>query len=433
MSESESLLAPPPPTPPRASRRWMRAFFPIWGGQVFSLLGSHVAQFALVWWLTEATGSATVLATASLVAFLPSVLLGPLVGVYVDRWSRRWVMVVADSAVALVSLWLGGLFWMGVMQPWHIYVAMFLRSVGGTFHWPAMQASTALMVPERHLTRVSGFNQILYGALNIIGPPLGALLMELLPLHGVMLVDVVTAALAVSPLFFVRVPQPPRKLRAAGERPPSVWADLVEGLRYLWRWQGMMILIAMALFFKVTVTPAFSLLPLLVSDHFGRGAVELGLLQSLLGIGAVLGGVFLGVWGGFRRRIHTLLLAMVICGVGFLGMGFAPQPWFWLALAGAAVLGFAVPMIDGPFMAIAQASIAPELQGRVLTLIGSLLNISAPLGLVAAGPISDAFGLQIWYITAGIACILLGLAGGFVRPLVQIEDNARGDSVLETG
>ena len=139
--------------------RWQIPFLTVWAGQAFSLVGSKVAQFALVWWLTEMTGSATVLATATLVALIPEILLSPLAGVYVDRWNRRVVMLVADGLVALAALWLAYQFKIGTVQVWHVYAIMFVRSVAGSFHWPAMQASTSLMVPKEQLSRVAGLNQ----------------------------------------------------------------------------------------------------------------------------------------------------------------------------------------------------------------------------------------------------------------------------------
>src|SRR5512136_1941462 len=85
-------------------RRWAFPFFAIWTGQAFSLLGSMLVQFALVWWLTQTTGSATVLATATLVAVLPSAIIGPVSGALVDRWNRRRVMIIADSLIAAATL-----------------------------------------------------------------------------------------------------------------------------------------------------------------------------------------------------------------------------------------------------------------------------------------------------------------------------------------
>ncbi len=406
-----------------SQRKWMVPFFTIWSGQALSLLGSRIAQFALVWWLTDTTGSATVLATASLTAFIPEIFLTPLAGVYVDRWSRRVVMIIADSLIALVSLWLAVMFWTGNVQVWHIYVIMLARSIGGSFHWPAMQASTSLMVPKEQLTRVSGMNQVLSGALGIAGPPLGALLMDLLPLHGVMFVDVITAVFAVAPLVFIHIPQPERKAsRDEAGKPASIWTDMREGLRYVWGWKGMLFVIGLMFFFKIALSPAFALLPLLVKQHFGQNAAQFSFFEAILGGGAVLGGGLLSIWGGFKRKIVTSLVATIVFSLGFLGLGFAPSSMFWIALVSAFVMGFTLPMINGPFMAIMQSSVTPEMQGRVFTLTVSLLNLSSPFGLVVAGPLSDWVGLQVWYVAAGVLCIVLGLTGLSIPAILSIEE-----------
>jgi len=405
--------------------KWQIPFFTIWTGQQFSLVGSRVAQFALVWWLTKLTGSATVLATATMVALIPEIFLGPIAGAYVDRWNRRIVMIVADGLIALASLWLAYLFWMDAMQIWHVYVIMLVRSVGGSFHWPAMQASTSLMVPDEHLTRVAGLNQTMNGVLNILGPPLGALLMEMLPLYGVMLVDVGTAILAIGPLFFVHVPQPARADEGAAQK-PSVWADMREGLRYLWGWPGLVALIGSAMVLKIALTPAFSLLPLLVTGHFDGGAAQLSLLESVAGVGIVVGGLTLSVWGGFRRKIYTTMMGMIVLGVGFVALGLTPGGLFWMALASIFVVGLMIPLIDGPIMAILQGTVAPEMQGRVFTLMGSLLWITSPFSLAVAGPVTDWLGIQVWYVTAGVLCGVIGLVGFFIPVIVNIEQNHDG-------
>ena len=200
----------------RENKNWAGPFFTIWTGQAFSLLGSRLVQFALIWWLTRTTGSATVLATASLVALLPQVILGPVVGALVDRWNRRLVMLVADSVVAIATLLLAFLFWHGSVQIWQVYLLLFARAIGGGFHWPAMTASTSLMVPENNLSRIQGLNQMLQGGMGILAAPLGALLLEILPMQGVLAIDVGTALLAITPLLFIGVSQPKSAVHPAG-------------------------------------------------------------------------------------------------------------------------------------------------------------------------------------------------------------------------
>ena len=160
---------------------WATRFFAIWSGQALSLFGSSLVHFALIWWLTQKTGSATVLALASLAGMLPQVLFGPFAGALVDRWNRRQVLILADGSIALATLILVYLFAMDQAQPWHVYVILAFRSLGGAFHYPAMAASTPLMVPEDKLTRVNGLNQTLQGLNAMVAPPVGALLITVLP------------------------------------------------------------------------------------------------------------------------------------------------------------------------------------------------------------------------------------------------------------
>jgi DHA3 family macrolide efflux protein-like MFS transporter len=279
-------------------------------------------------------------------------------------------------------------------------------------------------VPKKHLTLVAGLNQTLNGVLNIIGPPLGALLMEVLLLYGVMLVDVGTAILAILPLLLAHVPQPERD--DMGAEKPTVWADMREGLRYILSWPGLMALIGSAMIVKIALTPAFSLLPLLVSEHFNGGATQYSLLEVVAGVGIVMGGLVLSVWGGFRRKIFTTMMGVVVLGLSFVVLGLTPGSLFWMALASTFVVGLMIPLIDGPIMAILQGTVAPEVQGRVFTLMGSLLWITSPFSLAVAGPVSDWFGLQVWYITAGVLCGMMGLSGFFIPAIVNIEENANG-------
>lgn len=410
MSQTDTTASP---------TRWQIPFFTIWTGQALSFFGSKVAMFGLIWWLTESTGSATVLALATLFAMLPTIVLGPLTGVLVDRWNRRRVMIVADGLIALLSLWIAFLFWTGAIQVWHVYLLMLAREIGGAFHWPAMQATTSLMVPKQHLSRVGGINQALHGGLNIVGPAVGALLLSLTALGNIMLLDVFTALLAIVPLLFVAVPQPPRAEQAQGG---SVWGELREGARYVFGWRGLVILTGVAMLFKIALTPAFSLLPILVTQHFGGAAEELAGMESAYGIGIVAGGLLLGVWGGFRRRIYTTMAGLAIAGLTILLLGLLPSGQFGAALAILLVCGGTLALVDGPLFAVLQSTIAPDMQGRVIMLFVSLVTLTSPLGLLIAGPVTDAVGVQVWYVAAGAMCIAAGIVGFFIPAVRHIED-----------
>lgn len=404
-------------------RRWAAPFFTIWAGQQFSLVGSLLAQFALVWWLTQETGSATVLAMATMAAVIPQVILGPAVGALVDRWNRRTVMVVADGAIALASAWLALLFWTGAMQVWHVYVIVLLRSLGEGFHWPAMMASTSLMVPKQHLARLAGLNQTVRGIMSFVVPPLAALLLGVLPLPGIMTIDMATAVLAIGPLLFIAIPQPPRRpTTAAVARQPSLWQEMWEGLRFIGTWPGLLALLLMATVINFLLNPAFALMPILVTKHFQGQALHLGALESASGIGVILGGLALSVWGGFRRRILTTLAGLIGMGMGIVLIGLTPSSAFLLAVGGMFITGLMNPITNGPIMALMQDLVPAEMQGRVFTVTQSIAAAMSPLGLAVAGPVADLLGVRTWYLVGGMTCLLMGLVSLLIPAIARMED-----------
>jgi len=407
-------------------KRWKAPFFTIWSGQALSLLGSMLVQFALIWYLTVETSSATVLATASLVGLLPQVILGPIVGTLVDRWNRRAIMIIADGLIALATVVLVVLFALNSVEIWHIYLLMFVRSLAGGFHSNSMTASTSLMVPKEHLTRIQGVNQMLNGGLNIVAAPLGAVLLEWLPMQGILAIDVITAFFAIIPLFFIAVPQPERieqgQLQSAEK--PTVWQDFLSGLRYVLSWPGLMIVGVMAVLINFLLTPAFSLLPLLVKDYFGGGAIQLSWVNSAFGLGIILGGLFLGVWGGFKRKIITSMVGLIGMGIGVMLVSITPPTGIYIAVGGALLTGIMQPITNGPLFAVMQSTVAPDMQARVFSLLGSLASGMSPIGLIIAGPISDKMGIQTWFLLGGSLCILMAIAGLFIPALMNIEEKA---------
>ena len=405
------------PSQPQAGN-WARRFFTIWTGQALSLFGSALVQFALIWWLTQESGSATVLAIATLVGMLPQIVLGPFAGALVDRWNRRIIMIAADLTIALVSLLLAYLFATGTVQIWHIYAVMAVRALGGAFHYPAMVASTPLMVPNEQLTRINGLNQALQGVNSLVAPPVGALLLGILPTQGILMIDVGTALIAILPLLFLSVPQPEQHKDEHAGLKPSLFQDVRDGLAYVRTIPGFTAIISMALFLNFLLVPTGALVPLLVTKHFGKGAIELGLLESSMGIGIIAGGILLSIWGGFKKKIATSLTGIIGLGVGVMLVGIAPADLFILAIAGNVILGIMIPMANGPIGALMQSIVRPDMQGRVMSLVNSGATAISPLGLLLAGPFSDWLGLRVWFWVGGILCVLIAIAA-FFRPVIM--------------
>ena len=412
-------------------KNWKKPFFLVWSGQAFSLLGSQLVQFALIWYLTKQTGSATVLATATLVGMLPFIFLGPIAGSVVDRSNRRRIMILADSGIALSTLLLVALFAFGWVQIWHIYALMLVRSLGQAFHSPAFAASTSLMVPKEHLARVQGINQMLNGGLNIVSAPLGALMLELLPMQSVLSVDIATALIAVCTVLPVAIPQPKRELNGADGKPIGFWADFREGFRYVLSWPGLLIVIVMATLINFLLTPASALIPLLITKHFGLGVTQLGWFEGISGVGVITGGLLLSIWGGFKKRIVTTMLGLVGLGLPFAFIGFLSPNGFMISLGLVLIAGFMIPIVNGSLEATMQSTVDPSRQGRVFTLTGSLATGMTPLGLLIAGPLVDVLGVQSWFIMGGLLCAAMGLAGFFIPSVMNIEAGRRQNAVKE--
>jgi DHA3 family macrolide efflux protein-like MFS transporter len=390
----------------RANQWWVR-FFSIWTGQQLSLVGSALGGFALVWWLTIITGSAQVLATATIALIVPKVLLWPVVGAYVDRWERRKIILLADTWTALASLALAILFWIGAMEVWHVYVVILARAIGGAFHQPAFYAVTPLLVPERHLARVAGLGNVMEGTMSVAGPLLGALMISILPIHGVMLIDVGTALFAVIPLLLFAIPV----VEKSATEPRRTWQSIREGLAYVRSVRGLVPFIAAFAFLNLVANPAYRFLPLLVTQHFEAGAISYASLSSAWGIGVIVAGLVVSVWGGFRRKMCTIVLGTAIQGLGTLLVGLSPAWAIALAVGGMGIAGFGNSATNAPVRALFQGGVPNKLQGRFFTIFGMIMMGAQPIGFAVAGPLVEVIGIRTWLVAVGIlqAAVVLGL------------------------
>lgn len=401
-----------------SSHNWKTRFFSIWVGQTVSLLGTSLAQFAIVWHLTQQTGSATVLAMASLAGMLPQIVLGPVIGALVDRWNRRMVLIAADAINIVTTLALALLFAAGAAQVWHIYAALLLRSASSSFRDSAMGASIAMLAPQEQFARLQGINQARMGLMSVLSAPLGALLLALTPIQNILHADWLTTLFAIAPLLVFTIPQPEKHPAA---KATSVFQDMKDGLAFVLGWRGLSILILMAMLINLLLTPTFALTPLLVTKFFNGGAAQLAGLEMAMGVGVILGGLGLGVWGGFKKRIFTAMLGLMGMGAGVLLVGMAPAALFAVALAGMFLTGVANPITNGSIGAIMQSMIPANMQGRVFSLLGTGAMIASPLGMIVAGPLSDAVGVRVWFVIGGVACIGLAVLCNLIPAVMNIE------------
>lgn len=202
-------------------------------------------------------------------------------------------------------------------------------------------------------------------------------------------------------------------------------SNIIDGLNYIKGWPGLIAVLVISLFINMVVGPAFALLPLLVREHFNGGALQLGWFESAFGIGAIIGGLLLGVWGGFKKKIHTSLMGLIGLAVGLGVIGFASETLMIPAIGGILLVGIMISLINGPINAVLQSVVDPTMQGRVFTLVGSLAGAMSPLGLIIAGPLSEIVSIQIWYILGGLVTAGFGISGFFWKALMTLEDGGQ--------
>ena len=392
------------------SDQWKKSFFKIYFGQAFSLLSSSAVQFSIIWWITMETGSALSLTIASVVGLLPQAVIGLFAGVWIDRFDRKKIMIVADVAVAFSSLILGFLFFLGIESIIYVYVVLFIRALGETFHKPALQTLIPQLVPPSELTKAGGLGQMINSACAMAGPMLGALLMSLSTLQYVMLIDVFGAAIAVTILSFTKIPKSTMNHRDK----MRFLQDMKQGIDAFRSNKALLRLSIPMLITTIIFVPIGTLLPLMVKGYFNGSAWHNGIVQTLFSIGMLAAAMLIGVTGGFKKQFFMISISTGLLGICAIIGGILPAHLFWVFCFVVFVMGTTGMGFNIPFTSYIQRSVPAENLGKVISLVTSVMSFAAPVGMFIAGPISDIIGVNNWMICAGIVMILVSLLTHFL-------------------
>ncbi len=384
-----------------ADRGWKKSFFTIFTGQALSLIGSSAVQFSLIWWLSSETESAMMLALAGLLAFLPQLVLGPFAGVWVDRLKRKTVIICADLFVGLVAAGFAVAFFIRTPPYWSACVVLGVRAVGGVFHTPAIQAAVPMLVPREKLTWANGWSQFLQSGAFMLGPVAGAAMYAALPLPVILLTDLLGALIAVLTVATVKIPELSHEHQAR----PHFFREIKEGVAIFLKDRKLTIVTASMTLSMIFFMPLGTLHPLMVSNYFRGDAWHASIAQIVYAAGMMGGAVVAGSLGRYKNRLLQVQLSLFLSGVFALMCGILPQTMFgfWLFVLICLLIGATGNLYNIPLMAYLQESIPREAQGRAFSLLGSLMSFSLPLGLAAAGPVSEAYGVTAWFLVAGIA------------------------------
>ena len=398
---------------------WKRTFAIIWTGQFVSLLSSSAVNFAIIIWLSLETGSAEVLAFAAIAAFLPQTIIGPFAGVYIDRWDRKRTMIAADGFIALCTLVMSALFYLGYSELIFIYILLALRSVGSAFHMPAMQASVPLLAPESELLRIGGINQVIQSVSSIAGPALGALAIGLMDIGNVLLLDIVGAIIAIATLLLVHIPNPEK----TGEQRPGVkqvLRDLRLGIAAVTSDKGISWLFLFSVLATFCIMPVAVLFPLLTLQHFNGGKFEMSLIEVVWGIGMLVGGGLLGIFKPTMNKVIIINAMHILLGASLAISGVLPVSGFVFFVALTVLGGIAASIYNASFTTILQEKIDPAMLGRVFSMYFSIALLPAMIGLLSTGFLADTVGISLTFVVLGSVIGIIGIVSFFVPVLMRL-------------
>lgn len=397
---------------------WKRTFAIIWSGQFISQLTSAIVGYAIVFWLSLETKSPEVLAFAVLAWSLPQITLGLFAGVYIDRWDRKLVMIVSDMFIALCTFLLFLLLLSGSMELSYFYILFACRGVGGAFHAPAFQASIPLLAPESELTRVSGINQSIQSVCNIIAPVIGATLITFTRIEYILLLDVAGAVIACTSLLFVTIRSP---LKTSTEN--MMYREIKECFSIILSTKGMTALFCCFTLVTFVITPVAILFPFITIDHFNGGSLEMGIIETIWGLGALGGGLLVA---GKLIKINDIILINImymLLGTYLIISGLLPAHAFIIFAVLTVAGGISYTISNALFIAIIQRNIAPAILGRVFSVFFSLSMIPSVIGIGASGFLAEEIGITAVFMWGGAIIILIGITGSFIKSLKKLGES----------
>jgi len=380
----------------------MKVFLQVWLGQLISAIGSRLTNFAIGVWVYQQTGSVTQFALIFLFTYVPETLLSPLAGAYVDRWDRRWAMILSDAGAGVGTLLIALLLFTGNLNSVYLYLLLAIRASFTAFHLPAYASAITLLFDEKHFGRISGMVQLTQATSQIVAPMLAGLLVVHIHVEGVLFIDVCSFFIALTTLVDVRFPAP--KATALGQiGKGSILLEMASGWNYIVTFPGLLGLLLFSLipFFSLGMLEAL-FTPLVLSF---ASTSDLGIVLTIGGGGWFLGGLCISLWGGPRRRVYGIFGFVTLQGFCLLLSSWQPS----LSLAATGCFGylFAYPVILSCNQAIWQSKVLPDLQGRVFGVKRFVDQFPSAVAYVVAGPLVDRV-FNPWFATDGMLTYSIG-------------------------
>ena len=399
-------------------KNWLAVISFIWAGQAISMITSYAAGYAVVWYVTESTGSALVLAVMNICVMLPVGLLSPFGGIVADKHNRKMIMIVADGAIGLISLIAGFLILAGDVSIVLLTLVCVARAIGQAFHGPAMMATMPMLVPDKHLLRINTLDQLLASIAGIGAPAFGIFLYTTMGFSSVMFLDFIGALFAIAGLALAKVPT------VIDEKATQqhVIANLRDGFRAVAASRGLLLLIVMVTIGMMIFGPLSAVFPLMTYEHFSGDGYMASLVEAAFGIGMLVGSGILMAWGGGKRLAGLIAVAAVIVGATTTACGLLPPTGFVAFVVLVAVMAMACAWFNGPTMTLTQRNVPDEKMGRAMGLLNAAMGLATPIGIAIGGIAAELMGVAPFFVVDGIACLVLGLVAYIPKSIRALDE-----------
>ncbi len=365
----------------------MRAFTVIWIGQLISLLGTSMTNFALTIWAFEKTGRATDLALIGFFFIVPLLIMSPFAGAIVDRHDRKLMMMVSDLASGIVTVVVLILFMNGRLEVWHLFITAAISGTFQTFQWPAYSAAISTMLPKEQYARANGMLSLAESGSGIFAPVLAGALLSFLGLTAIFIIDIVSFVFAIGALLLVTIPQPERT-ESGEEGKGSLLQEAAYGFRYILARPSLLGLQLVFMVGNFVISLGTTVTAPMILARTNSNELVFGSVQSAGAIGGVVGGLLMSAWGGPKRLVYGVLFGWLLSGlIGEIPMGLGRSLPVWAVAS--FIMAALVPVINGSNQAIWQAKVAPDVQGRVFAIRRLIAWVVTPLATLIAGPLAD--------------------------------------------
>lgn len=370
--------------------------------QNLSLFGSSVVGFAIVWYITLETSSGIWLMLSTICSILPQVVISLWGGVWADRHNRKHLIMLSDAFIAISTLGLAIAFWAGFRRMELLLAVSVVRSIGAGVQTPAVNAIFPQLVPQENLTKIQGINQTFNSVLMLLAPATGGVVLGSMDIAWAFMLDVVTAALAILIVSFIKVEKIERT-----DAPAPIFTELKQGIDYTFCQPQLRRIIICYAFSFFLITPATVLSPLLVERSFGNDVWRLTANEMVWTIGSLVGGVFVSLHGNFKDKVRTIFICLVAFGITFGLLGIAGNFIVYLIIMGTA--GFFMPIIATAETVFIQEITQPTMLGRVFSIVQIISASAMPVAILLFGPLADIMSVEIILIVSGVLLAFVGV------------------------